>query len=61
MDTLVTYSEVFSDIPDKTDMIEHKIELSDNNPVRFRPYPLPHALRKNFKREIEDMPSLGII
>ena len=54
-------TEISSDIPGKTDMIEHKIELTDNNPVRSRPYPLPCALRENLKREIEDMLSLGII
>ena len=61
MDTLVRYAEVFSDIPGKTDMIEHKIELTNNNPVRSRPYPLPYAMRENLKREIQDMLSLGII
>ena len=61
MDTLVRYTEVFSNIPGKTDMIEHKIELTDNNPVRSRPYPLPYAMRENLKREIQDMISLGII
>ena len=61
MDTLVRYTEAFSDIPGKTDMIEQKIELTDNNPVRSRPYPLPYALRENLKRKIEDMLSLGII
>ena len=61
MDTLVRYAEVFSDIPGNTDIIEHKIKLTDNNPVRSRPYPLPYALRENLKREIQDMLSLGII
>ena len=61
MDTLVRHTEVFSDIPGKTDMIEHKIELTDNTPVRSRPFPLPYAMRENLKREIEDMLSLGII
>ena len=42
-------------------MIEHKIELTNNNPVRSRPYPLPYAMRENLKREIQDMLSLGII
>ena len=42
-------------------MIDHKIEITDNNPVRSRPYPLPYAIRENVKREIEDMLSLGII
>ena len=61
MGNLVRYAEVFSDIPGKTDMIEHKIELTNNNPVWSRPYPLPYALSENLKREIQDMLSLGII
>ena len=61
MDTLVRYAEVFSDIPGKTNVIEHKIKLTNNIPVRSRPYPLPYALRENLKREIQDMLSLGII
>ena len=51
----------FSDIPGKTSMIEHKIEPTKNNPVRYRPYPLPYAMRENLKREIKDMLSFGII
>ena len=61
MNTLSRHEEVFSDIPVKTNMIKHKIELSENNPVRSRPDPLPHAMRENFKKEIDDMLSLGIV
>ena len=42
-------------------MIEHKIELTGNNPVKSRPCPLPYAMRENLKKEIENMLSLGII
>ena len=61
MNTSSRHKEVFSDIPDKTIMIKHKIELTENNLVRSRPYPLPYAKRENFKKEIQDMLSLGII
>ena len=61
MNTLARHTKVFSDISGKTNMIEHKIELSDNNAVKSRPYPLPYAMRENLKREIEDMHSLGFI
>ena len=61
MNTLARHTKVFSDIPGKTNMIEHKIEFSDNNAVKSRPYPLPYAMRENLKREIEDMLSLGSI
>ena len=42
-------------------MINHKIELTENDPVRSWPYPLPYAMRENLKKEIEDMLSLGNI
>ena len=48
--TLSRHEEVFSDIPGKTKIIERKIELTDNNPFRSRPYPLPYAIRENFER-----------
>ena len=57
MNTLARHTKVFSDIPGKINMVEHKIELTDNNPVWSRPYPLPYAMR----RKIQDMLSLGII
>ena len=60
MNTL-SRSQVFVDIPGKTNMIKNKMELTDNNPVRSPPYPLPYTMRENLKKEIEDMLSLGII
>ena len=42
-------------------MIKHKIELTENNPVRSRPYPSPYAMRENLRKGIEDMLGLGII
>ena len=61
MNTLSRHNDIFSDVPGKTNLIEHKIELTENNPIRSRPYPLPYAMRENLKKEIKDMLSLGII
>ena len=61
INTLSRHEEVFSNIPGKTNIIKHKIELTENNPIRSRPYPLPYAIRKNLVKETEDMLSLGII
>ena len=47
MDTLSRHEKVFSDIPDKTNMIKHKIELTENDSIRSRLYPLPYAMREN--------------
>ena len=61
MNTLSRHEEVFSDIPGKTNMIKHKIELTQNNPVRSWPYPWPYAMRENLEREMDYMLSFGII
>ena len=61
MNTLSRHKDFFSDIPSKINMIEDKRELTDNNPIRSRPYPFPYAMRENLKKEIKDMLSLGII
>ena len=61
MSNLSRHKEVFSDIPGKTNMIKHKIELTETNPIRSRPYPLPYAMRENLQTEIENMLRLGII
>ena len=61
MNTLSRHKEVFLDILGKTNMIKHKIELTNNNPVRSWLYCLTYAIRENLKKEIEGMLSLGII
>ena len=61
MSTLPRHDEVFSDILGKTNMIKHKIELTENNPIRSRLYPLPYAKRENLEKEIKDTLSLRII
>ena len=59
--SLDQFAEVFSDVPGRTDVIEHEIELIDEDPVRSRPYPLSYAVRQNLKEEIDQMLNLGII
>ena len=58
---LQNFAEVFTDIPGKTDIVEHEIVLTSLQPVRSRPYPVPYALRKDIKAEIDTMLSLDII
>ena len=50
INTLSRHEEVFSNTPGKTNIIKHKIELTDNNPVRSRPYLLPYIMRENLKK-----------
>ena len=40
MDVLRKYSDVFTDVLGKPNLIEHRVELTENEPIRSKPYPL---------------------
>ena len=62
LDALRTeFGNVMSDLPGKTEMVEHRIETGDAKPVRLPPYRLPHAYRDIVKKELEEMEKHGII
>ena len=58
---IAEFQEIFSSIPGVTDIIEHKIVLTDEEPVRVKPYPVPYALYDDLEKEIKEMLKLGII
>lgn len=58
---LSDFSDVFSDVPGQTRLVEHDVQTSSSRPVRRHPYRLPHALRPVVKSEIELMLETGII
>jgi len=47
------FEDIFSDLPGKTDVIEHRIVLTDGNPVRSKPYPVSHALKDDIIEEVK--------
>ena len=55
------FGDIFSSIPGKTDVIEHRIVLTDGNPVRCKPHPVPHALKDTILEEVKEMERLGVI
>lgn len=55
------FEDIFSDLPGKTDVIEHRIVLTDGNPIRCKPYPVPHALKDAIIEEVKEMERLGVI
>ena len=61
MKILETYKGVCTDVPRKSNLIEHRIIISNENPVRTKPYPLPYAVLEKLKREIKDKLESGII
>ena len=42
---LSEYREIFSDVPTVTHLIEHKIELTEKEPVKHKPYPVPYKMQ----------------
>ena len=58
---LKDFSDVFTDIPGTTDLVEHDIVLTSSQPVRSRPYPVPYALKHEIRKEIDNMLDMDII
>ncbi|XP_052713999.1 uncharacterized protein LOC128187632 [Crassostrea angulata] len=49
------FSDVFSDIPNRTDVVQHSVKLKSDDPVHKKPYPVPYALRERMQKEIDNM------
>ena len=50
---LGAYDSVFTNVPGKSNVIQHQITLTDSATIRSKPYPLPYAIRENLKTEIQ--------
>jgi hypothetical protein len=55
------FSDVLTDSPGTTNLVEHGIEVTTSEPVRSRPYPIPHAMRDVIKKELDSMLEMGVI
>lgn len=55
------YEEIFTDRPGTTSVMTHCIELTSQEPIRLRPYPIPFSLREKLRANIAEMMELGII
>ena len=51
----------FSENPGNTNLVEHKIDLISEEPVRVKPYPVPYSIRNKIKKEVQEMLNLGVI
>jgi len=57
---LSEYREIFSDVPTVTHLIEHKVELTENESVKNTPYPIPYNMQEVIDKEIDDMLAMGV-
>ena len=55
------YTDIFSDVPQVTDIIQHTVKTTTEEPIYKKPYPVPYALRDQVKEEVDKMLKAGII
>ena len=55
------FKDIFSDVPTTTNIVEHKVELTHNEPIKSKPYPIPYKMQEVVDKEIADMLATGII
>ena len=60
-DLVRRYPHVFTDMPGETDVIQHQIKLTDDTPIRCKPYPLPYAMREELRNEVDTMLEMGVV
>ena len=58
---LEEYQEGLTDMPGLTNLGEHDIKLLNKEPIKSKPYPLPHALRGEVTKEVQKMIDLGVV
>ena len=56
-----SFSDVFTDIPGRTEIMTHDVKLKDEKVVFKKPYCLPYALRSKVKEELQSMIESDII
>ena len=61
MDFANQFQSLFTEAPGTTSLAQHHINLTSDQPVRSRPYPVPHSLRESLKKDITDVMKMGVI
>ena len=58
---LASFSDVLTDVPGRTNLGHHSIKVTSTDPIRQRPYPVPHAMKDTIEKETQKMLEMGII
>ena len=61
MDLAKQFTNLFTEAPGATDLVQHHIKLISDEPVRSRPYSVPYSIRESLRRDIADMIKMGVI
>ena len=60
-DLVNEFPQLFSDIPSRTDVVEHDVDVGDTSPIKQAPYRANPTKMKNLEKEIQYMLETGII
>ena len=55
------FSSQFTEAPSTTNLVQHQIKLTSDEPIRSKPYPVPYSVRESLKKDIEDMIKIKVI
>ena len=55
------YSQTFTDIPKRTNVIECEIKLTTDDPVRSSPHKVPYSVREVIRKEVSNMLDMSVI
>ena len=58
---LKEFSDVLTDIPGCTDLIEHSVVLTTDNAIYSKAYPVPFATQETITNEVDTMLKIGVI
>ena len=58
---LEKYTDVLTDIPGHTELIEHSVNLTTHDAIYSKAYPAPFSTQETIKKEIDTMLKLGVI
>ena len=54
------HSDVFT-MPGETNVVQHRVKLTDDTPIRCKPYPLPYAMREEIRNEVDSMLEMEVV
>ena len=60
-DLIRRYPDLFTDMPGETDVIQHRVKLTDDTPIHCKPYSLPYAMRDKLRNEVDSMLEMVVV
>ena len=60
-DLIWRHPNIFTDMAGETGVVQDRVKLKDNTPIRCKPYPLRYAKREELRNQVDSMLEVGEI